>query len=68
MAWFRRPLTVVELLVNAASAAQDVLAEQNGVDVVGGTVGIGRIDIWYVINTQVIIIANDIRSYRSHQS
>jgi len=36
MAWFRRPLTVVKLLINAASAAQDVLAEQNGVDVVGG--------------------------------
>jgi hypothetical protein len=39
-------LTVVELLVNAASAAQDVLADESTVDIVGGTVRLGRVDIF----------------------
>lgn len=39
-------LTVVELLIDTASAARDVLAEENGVDVVGGTVRVGRVDIF----------------------
>lgn len=41
-------LTVVELLINAASATQDVLAEENGIDVIGGAVRIRRVDIFNV--------------------
>jgi hypothetical protein len=46
-------LKVVELLINAASAAQDVLAEENRGDIVGAAVRIRRADIFNVYQHSV---------------
>lgn len=39
-------LTVIELLVNTASAGDDIVTEQDGVDVVVGAEGGGVVDVW----------------------
>jgi hypothetical protein len=38
--------TDVEVHINAASAGRDILADENAVDIVGGTVRVGRVDIF----------------------
>lgn len=47
-------LTVVELLIYAASPTQHVLAEQKGVDIVGGTVGVRREDNCQMLSAHYI--------------
>jgi hypothetical protein len=46
-------------------AAEDILAEENRIDVVGGTVGVGGVDIFTLY--QYTAAQDTYRSYRSHQ-